>query len=396
MVSQKYRWDFIGLSTDDKPTSQTSEKVVNGSTYYCSDTSKLYVYCDGTWYERQPLGGGGGTSNFNDLTNRPKYNGTDMTGSTNIPEVQTYTAFTGTDGTSAGTSGLVPAPATTDAGKFLKADGTWDSTGGGGDTVYSSKTTSNSTTGGAVYIGNLGTDQVEVADPTSTDNHYKYFWSLPADNTNLPKNNTINILGEIKGTDSQNYNNTIIGAGSIGESGNTLCTNNIILSCGSFTDRSKVGSAGRSTNSIIIGKSSTIGKGGNSIVIGFDATVNCKSQDYGNVGIGTHVGIDQNIQSSIALGSYAIATRSGELNIGLSEGNNYGYNSTLYRVIGGVHDGQELHDAATVAQGNTLATSAPTTSTVGVLGQFYTDTTNMHTYQCTAISGNTYTWTQRW
>ena len=134
MVSQKYRWDFIGLSTDTKPTSETSDKVVNGSTYYCSDTSKLYVYCDGTWYERKPLGGGGGggASDFNVLSNRPKYNGSDMTGSTNIPEVVTYSNFTGTDGTTAGEAGLVPAPATTDAGKFLKADGTWDVAGGGG------------------------------------------------------------------------------------------------------------------------------------------------------------------------------------------------------------------------------------------------------------------------
>lgn len=53
-------------------------------------------------------------------------------------------------------------------------------------------------------------------------------------------------------------------------------------------------------------------------------------------------------------------------------------------------------DAVAVAQGNTLAITAPTTSTVGVLGQLYTDTTNMHTYQCTAISGSTYIWTQRW
>lgn len=153
MVSQKYRWDFIGLSTDEKPTSETSEKVVNGSTYYCSDTSKLYVYCDGTWYERKPLGGGGGTSDFNELTNRPKYNGADMTGSTNIPEVKTYTAgsnvsisdqnvisatdttysdFTGTDGITAGEAGLVPAPATTDAGKFLSASGLWEEVAGGG------------------------------------------------------------------------------------------------------------------------------------------------------------------------------------------------------------------------------------------------------------------------
>lgn len=42
------------------------------------------------------------------------------------------TAFTGTDGTYAGVMGLVPAPATTDAGKFLKADGTWGEAGGGG------------------------------------------------------------------------------------------------------------------------------------------------------------------------------------------------------------------------------------------------------------------------
>lgn len=64
-------------------------------------------------------------------------------------------------------------------------------------------------------------------------------------------------------------------------------------------------------------------------------------------------------------------------------------------------DGEQLHDAATVAQGNTLATSAPTTATAGVLGQLYTDTTAMHTYQLTAIDTTdpdnpSYTWTQRW
>lgn len=37
----------------------------------------------------------------------------------------TYNNFVGTDGVDPGVSGLVPAPATTDAGKYLKADGTW-------------------------------------------------------------------------------------------------------------------------------------------------------------------------------------------------------------------------------------------------------------------------------
>ena len=41
----------------------------------------------------------------------------------------TYSDFVGTDGTTAGTAGLVPAPVTSDAGKFLKADGTWDTAG---------------------------------------------------------------------------------------------------------------------------------------------------------------------------------------------------------------------------------------------------------------------------
>lgn len=88
MVEQHYRWDFIGLSTDTKPTPADSEKVVNGSTFYCSDTSKLYVFCKDTWYEKVVSGGGGGTSDFDQLSNRPKYNGVTMSGITNIPEVK--------------------------------------------------------------------------------------------------------------------------------------------------------------------------------------------------------------------------------------------------------------------------------------------------------------------
>lgn len=62
VTDNHYRWDFIGLSTDVKPTPATSEKVVDGSTFYCADNSKLYVYCQNNWYERLALGGGGGGS----------------------------------------------------------------------------------------------------------------------------------------------------------------------------------------------------------------------------------------------------------------------------------------------------------------------------------------------
>lgn len=99
MVAQHYRWDFIGLSTDTKPTPATSEKVVDGSTFYCSDNSKLYVFYKDTWYEKTVSGGGGGTSDFDQLTNRPKYNGTAMTGETNIPIAPTVVQLTGTSET---------------------------------------------------------------------------------------------------------------------------------------------------------------------------------------------------------------------------------------------------------------------------------------------------------
>lgn len=53
MVTENhYRWDFIGLSTDQKPTPATSNKVVDGSTFYCSNNSKLYVWCKTQWYEK--------------------------------------------------------------------------------------------------------------------------------------------------------------------------------------------------------------------------------------------------------------------------------------------------------------------------------------------------------
>lgn len=160
MVAQHYRWDFIGLSTDTKPTPETSPKVVDGSTYYCADTSKLYVYCTDAWYEREPLGGGGGgTSNFDELDNRPKYDNAAMTSSTNIPKVPNSN-FIGTDGTTPGDTGLVPAPATTDVDKFLKADGTWAEAAGGGS--------------GAIELTSANYDYPD-ANPTGVA-----LWRLPA------------------------------------------------------------------------------------------------------------------------------------------------------------------------------------------------------------------------
>lgn len=321
----QYRWDFIGLSTDTKPTPETNDRVANGSTFYCSDNSKLYVWYKDQWYEKTVSGGGGGgTSNFNELSNRPKYNGVAMTGDTNIPEVITYSDFTGTDGTAAGTAGLVPAPATTDAGKFLKADGTWDTAGGGGggDTVYSTKTTSNSADGGAVYIGSKNASQDIYPDPTVTDNHWRYFWALPFNTnetayTDVPGNETLNI------------------GGSQGSGG----SNNVTIGF-------RTQSAG--SHNVAIGY-----QAGSNVAFGSAVSVGDSAQCLQNysVALGREAIVNQGHTGSVALGAGARTTRQGEVYVGTND-NFASYNSSKLRVIGGVYDGQLAQDAVTVSQVN--------------------------------------------
>lgn len=50
-IQQKTRWDFIGLSTDSKPTAD-NPRVTDGSTFYEANTSKLYFWTKDQWYEK--------------------------------------------------------------------------------------------------------------------------------------------------------------------------------------------------------------------------------------------------------------------------------------------------------------------------------------------------------
>lgn len=104
----------------------------------------------------------------------------------------------------------------------------------------------------------------------------------------------------------------------------------------------------------------------------------------------------------IALGARSYSTNAGEMNIG-TDTTTYGYNNSNYRLISGVYDGQSAHDAATKGQldGIVLTNAgAPTTATVGTVGQLLEDTTNGKLYICTAVTPgtdpdpDTYTWTE--
>lgn len=244
----------------------------------------------------------------------------------------TYSNFVGTDGVDPGTAGLVPAPATTDAGKFLKADGTWDTAGGGGDTVYSTKNTPNSANGGAVYIGGKNATQQVYLDPSSTDAHKRFFWALPF-NTSwtgqnvVPGDETINIGGVQSG---DTYNVTI--------GYRTACTG-----------ISNVNIGWQANSSIANGYCTTVGSSANSW------------SSYGTA-IGSDARVLSNNLGSVALGADSRTTRAGEVYVGPNN-TSFGYNNTKYRVIGGVHDPIDAHDAATKGYVDANAGGAKTLTT---------------------------------
>lgn len=252
MVAQKYRWDFIGLSTDNKPTPETSEKVVDGSTYYCADNSKLYVWCDNNWYERKPLGGGGGTSDFDELTNRPKYNGGSMTGETDIPASPSVVQTTGNS-----TTDVMSQDATTKM-------------------VYG------------------GTTPSSLEDVQIGYNASSYYGSI-----------------------------------AIGKSSNA---------------------GGNGYPTISIGESSR-SRAEHQISIGYYAGKNATASHRGSISIG----FNSNAKGigAVALGARSEATQQGEMNIG-STTTDFGYNSSNYRLLTGLYDGQSAHDAVTVGQVNSV------------------------------------------
>ena len=335
MVENHYRWDFIGLSTDVKPTPETSEKVVDGSTFYCSDTSKLYVYCKDNWYERKPLGGGGGGTTYTagagiDITEDTISIDDDV-----VATLQELNAridkgegapTTATEGVVGGlyednTNGKLYICTAITAGTDPDPDTyTWEEVGAGGggvtpvqttgtsttdvmsqnattNMVYSPKQTSTYDNWGAVYIGNKNSHNEVIIDPSTTDTHESYFYALPS-TTTTPKSRGVCILGSI--TSGQ--------------------------------------------GDVAIGQAATANKNG-SIAIGISA----HAEGLDSVGIGDTVDCNKNY--SVALGSYASPTRVGEVNVGTGS-SAVGYNSTYYRVIGGVHDGQDAQDAVTVNQVN--------------------------------------------
>ena len=224
-------------------------------------------------------------------------------------DVAKLTDFTGTDGTAAGATGLVPAPTTSDGNKFLKGDGTW---GIASPTVV--QTTGNSTTD--IMSQDAVTGMV-FADPGTES-------KIRIGNTATIGDKTICIGKNITGGGA---NNVAIG-GSIGSGVYTSVSIGIGASAINNFQEVAIGS-----------NASCSGRGG--VAIGSSAVATA----------GRGVALGENARAtydgSVALGSNSSVSHIGEVNIGTSS-STQGYNGTsTYRLLSGVYDPQNAHDAAT-------------------------------------------------
>ena len=142
---------------------------------------------------------------------------------------------------------------------------------------------------------------------------------------------------------------------------------------------------GFTTAGIGIGQNASIHTNGN-IAIG----KNSSATSYGSIAIGEN---SSATNSNIALGYNSKSSASGAIQ--LCSGTNSTsrslqiYNDNIYKTDTHTLTVQNAEINGTPAYGVLSGTSAPTTTTVGAVGQFYLDTTNKKLYQCVSVQTQT-------
>lgn len=247
----------------------------------------------------------------------------------------TYSDFVGTDGTTAGIAGLVPAPATTDDGKFLKADGTWDDAGSG------------------ILYATIGANEDGAMTQKAAT---EMIWSNASTlkDIRIGRNNTVGSTGT---TDSVFIGNNIKGSGKDGvviggcvvAGGFTLGASNVHVGLISSTSSrgnasTSLGNTTETTSySVAIGNTAKA-TGSGSVVLGAQATA---TGSYGG-----------------AIGRNSTNSRASEISIGDGSANaNYGT-----RYLANVRDPQLAQDAATknyVDNANEIILENPFTAQTG-------------------------------
>lgn len=315
-------------------------------------------------------------------------------------------AFTGATSQDNGKMGMVPVPTTADVDKFLKGDGTWGSVSAGLPVLDAKDYTDD-------------TIQIDDIDPGV----YKITYT-GSSNSGMVYNGTKKLCYVTKDQTAilmvahDKYNAPHkIGLAFTDEGSNTDPTEWLWVN--SYNQTATNGRTrvifNPNTNNVQIGASATAG--GNAVAIGQNAYANGDSA----VAIGGAVNSSYKTTASeksvafgyaakttstysVALGVGAKATDKGEVNMGTSNfSNTGGYNNTPYRLIRGIHPGEQDHDVTTLGQLNSRiigsGASAPTTSTAGEVSSLYAyvENTTGHLAICTEVDTTdpdnpVYTW----
>ena len=238
---------------------------------------------------------------------------------TYIGTTKQYTNFVGTDGTTAGQAGLVPAPATTDAGKFLKADGTWDTAGSSSIVELTAGTDYNypfsSATKTSFHLASLDNGIYKLNCATN-DTSLRIAMSGTEINFATGGNPVYAIVGFVHNTNGYRMV-TVFG---VQEGNGIICFRQATDSNSSY---------------------STASNSSRETVITAGEVLDNLTQSYTRRPLSANQG----------------------------------------RILKDLIDSLVIKNAG-----------APTTSTTGTKGQLLEDTTNGKLYQCTAVSGSTYTW----
>lgn len=419
---QHYRWDFYGLSTDDKPTADTSEKVADGSTYYEADTSKLYVWYDDAWYEKED---GGGTPYVLPIASA------DTLGGVKVGSGLTIDSETGSLSVSGGPTTVIqnagaPTTATEGTVGLLLED----------------------TTNGKLYQCTAVNEPADENDPTT------YTWvevgqdlvdGVIIKNAGAPTTATVGAIGLLLedttngklyqctaitagvDPDPTTYTWTEVGAGSAvtvvqtrGTSQTDVmsqdaATKLVFSPCKStnptYHDTITIGDSitidNRSWDGVSIGNDIT-NTGTYAIAIGKSASLSGANPN-GQYGVAIGAFSVNNGEHSIALGDHSRIEYSekGVMDIGLHGVSGQGYNNGNNRKLKGIATmGSNEADETSAAnlayvklRINATGTAAPTTSTTGVIGGLYSyvDTTGStpvtRIYQCVNITNQAeYIW----
>lgn len=278
----------------------------------------------------------------------------------------TYSDFTGTDGQTAGTAGLVPAPATTDTDKYLKSDGTWATVQGGSSVTVTS-------TPATQYSGSSTTDAQSVQGVYLASHKQNDSVFIPVAGQNLSTVGTNSVVvGGSTSSGSTGDGLVVIGKNAFGGSNQgSIAIGLDAKAYSTYSQDSGMICLGQSTavfgeTGIAIGRYARTSYGKNiAIGGGSNDTVNnrCQAQGQDTIAIGYQALAASGHNGSVAIGQLSKTSRASEFSVGS------GPNGSSYktRIIANVSDGTLATDAATVGQLPTAMTGA-SSSTAGTGG----------------------------